>query len=166
MENLEYNPSTCNIESHDDIIINPDRPWEQVLWFLKKKQSKIDNLKNYFWKDINGIWFYLMEAFKRSSELVLEIPMKKNENNVDYDVIRIERETIDSDDYKIHENNIEVDKEYLKEKWSEKDIVVFETNLIALFEKLHIDRDKLFEDFDNAQSYLKAELNTYGFHIQ
>lgn len=176
--NLEYNPATCNIESHDNIIVNPDRPWEQVLWFLKKKQDKIDNLVEYFWKPVNGIIFYLEQAFMRSSEKELEIGMKKNDSNIDYDIIKMVKETNENSKQdgegeneesatyiQYYENNEKVDKEYLKEKWSEKDIVTFENNLILLFEKLHIDREKLFEDFDNTQSYLKTELNTYGFHI-
>lgn len=170
MNEISYNPKTCNVESHDNIEINPNRPWEQVLWFLKRKQKKIDNLKDYFWKEINGIVFYLEQAFMRSSEQELEIPMKKNENNINYDIIKLIKEINEAEEeqntfIQWYENNEVVDKGYLKEKWSEKDIVTFETNLIMLFEKLHLDRDKLFKDFDNIQSYLKAELNTYGFHF-
>ncbi len=169
--NLEYNPATCNIESHDNIIVNPDRPWEQVLWFLKKKQDKIDSLEEYFWKEPFGIIFYLEQAFMRSKEKELKIPMKKSESNLNYDIIEIKKEVDEENEepteyIQWYENNEPVTKEYLKEKWEEKDIVTFENNLISLFEKLHIDREKLFEDFDNTQSYLKAELNTYGFSFQ
>lgn len=168
----------------DNIIFNPNEAWEQVLYFLKKKDIALEKRKEIFF---DKIILYLEKAFLKETYLKeLEIPMKKNENNTNYDIIKLTKEDIfigveevydeeglpvlDEDNNVVTKDKFEeqviwfisnekVDKEYLKEYFDINTIIVFETNLLTVFEKLHLDKNKQLSSIDKVQNYLKEELN-------
>ena len=146
------------------IIHNENITWEQVLYFLDKKDNVIDNLVEDFWgigKDGSvklGVVYYLEKALDENKHITeIEIPMKKNEANINYDIIRIVKQDESITWYK---NNEPITKQELMELWTAKDISIFEKNLAIVFEKLHYDRSKTIEDLTVSQRYIKRELNT------
>lgn len=145
-------------------VIKNENVWEQVLWFLDKKDNHIDELEEYFWgvgKDGSiklGLTYYLEQALLKNKHITeLEVPLKKNDSNINYDIVNLVKE---NDGITWYLNGEIVSKEELMDKWESKDIITFEKNLAALFEKMHIERNSTLEQFTESQNYLKKELNT------
>lgn len=145
-------------------VIKNENVWEQVLWFLEKKDNYIDNLKEYFWgiksdgSTILGLTYYLEQAILRNTHIdELEIPLKRNENQIDYHIINLKKE---SDSIVWYYDNEPKSKEELIPLLKDKDIIAFENNLLALIEKMHLERNEIIEDFTRSQNLLKQELNT------
>ena len=148
-----------------NIIYNEEQVWEQVLYFLEKKDKAIDQRLYDFWGiDKNGsmklgIVYYIEQSFIKETHLKeIVVPMKKNDNAMNYDIIKLVKEGGDIVWYK---NNEPTSVDELRRLWTANDVITFEKNLVNVFEKLHEDRVKTLEDF-SVQDYLKAELNTNG----
>lgn len=159
---------------------NPKQFWEQVLSFLYKKDKKIEEQKNFFWNKIIPV---LENALLKEEYLdKLEIPMKKNESNTNYDTVVLYRdkiivgvtssetspeEIIDVFDFIISYkyDNEDITKEELKNKWDINDIIIFSKNLINVFEILHDDRNNKLKNIIITNTHLKQELNVNGLHI-
>ena len=163
-----------------NIEYNPNMPWEQVLYFLKKKDQKIETLKDTFWNEVT----VLLEKSFLSNPYIdeLEIPVKKNKDNTTYDVIKLMKvkeqvgvrqiekevdgqiETEDVPEYKTfvywYIDNEQVDVTYLDDYFTVDRIIAFENNIIEKFEELHNQRNKTIKEFNEAQDYVKQELNT------
>lgn len=163
-----------------NIEYNPNMPWEQVLYFLKKKDQKIETLKDTFWNEVT----VLLEKSFLSNPYIdeLEIPVKKNKDNTTYDVIKlmkvkeqvgvrqIEKEVdgqIETEDVPEYEtfvywyiDNEQVDVTYLNDYFTVDRIIAFENNIIEKFEELHNQRNQTIKEFSEAQDYVKQELNT------
>lgn len=145
-------------------VIKNENIWEQVLWFLDKKDKHIDNLREYFWGIKNdgsvilGLTYYLEQAILKNTHIdELEIPLKRNENQTDYHIINLKKE---NDSIVWYYDNELKSKEELISLLKDKDIIAFENNLLALIEKMHLERNKTIEEFSRSQNLLKAELNT------
>lgn len=163
-----------------NIEYNPNLPWEQVLYFLKKKDKKIETLKDTFRNEV----IVLLEKSFLSNPYIneLEIPVKKNKDNTTYDVIKlmkvkkqvgvrqIEKEIdgqIETEDVPEYEtfvywyiDNEQVDITHLDDYFTVDRIIAFENNIIEKFEELHNQRNKTIKEFSEAQDYVKQELNT------
>lgn len=145
-------------------VIKNENVWEQVLWFLEKKDKHIDSLKEYFWGitkfsgRILGLTYYLEEALLRNTHIdELEVPLKRNENHIDYNIVTLKKE---NDSIVWYYNNEPMSKEDLMVLLKPKDIIAFENNLLSIIEKMHLERNKTIEDFTRNQDLLKQELNT------
>lgn len=145
-------------------VIKNENVWEQVLWFLEKKDNHIDSLTEYFWGitkfsgRILGLTYYLEEALLRNTHIdELEIPLKRNENHIDYNIVTLKKE---NDSIVWYYNNEPMSKEDLMVLLKPKDIIAFENNLLSIIEKMHLERNKTIEDFTKSQNLLKKELNT------
>ena len=145
-------------------VIKNENIWEQVLWFLEKKDNYIDDLVEYFWgikKDGSrtlGLTYYLEEALLRNNHIdELEIPLKRNEIHIDYNVVTLKKE---NDSIIWYYNNEPMSKEDLMVLLKPKDIIAFENNLLSIIEKMHLERNRTIEDFTRSQNLLKQELNT------
>ena len=145
-------------------VIKNENVWEQVFWFLNKKDNYIDNLREYFWgiksdgSRILGLTYYLEQAILKNKHIdELEIPLKRNENHIDYNIVTLKRE---NDSIVWYYNNEPMSKEDLMVLLKDKDIIAFENNLLALIEKMHNDRNRTIDEFSRSQNLLKAELNT------
>lgn len=148
-----------------EIIYNEQNIWEQVLYFLEKKDKAIDQRLFDFWGISRegsmklGIVYYIEQAFLKETHLQeIEVPMKKNDNAMNYDIIKLVKEEGNVVWYK---NNEPISIEELRNLWTANDVITFEKNLVNVFEKLHEDRVKTLDDF-SVQDYLKAELNPNG----
>lgn len=163
-----------------NIEYNPNMPWEQVLYFLKKKDQKIETLKDTFWNEVT----VLLEKSFLSNPYIdeLEIPVKKNKDNTTYDVIKLMKvkeqvgvrqikkevegqiETEDIPEYETfvywYIDNEQVDVTYLDDYFTVDRIIAFENNIIEKFEELHNQRNQTIKDFSETQDYVKQELNT------
>ena len=163
-----------------NIEYNPNLPWEQVLYFLKKKDQKIETLKDTFW---NEVTVFLEKSFLDNPYIdELEIPVKKNKDNTTYDIIKLMKvkeqvgvrqtekevdgqiETEDVPEYKTfvywYIDNEQVDVTYLDDYFTVDRIIAFENNIIEKFEELHNQRNQTIKEFSEAQDYVKQELNT------
>lgn len=145
-------------------VIKNENVWEQVLWFLEKKDNHIDSLTEYFWGitkfsgKILGLTYYLEEALLRNTHIdELEIPLKRNESHIDYNIITLKKE---NDSIVWYYNNEPMSKEDLMVLLKPKDIIAFENNLLSIIEKMHLERNKTIEDLTRSQNLLKQELNT------
>lgn len=145
-------------------VIKNENVWEQVLWFLEKKDNHIDDLVEYFWgikKDgsrILGLTYYLEEALLRNTHIdELEVPLKRNESHIDYNIVTLKKE---NDSIVWYYNNEPMSKEDLMVLLKPKDIIAFENNLLSIIEKMHLERNRTIEDFTRSQNLLKQELNT------
>ena len=145
-------------------VIKNENVWEQVLWFLEKKDNHIDDLVEYFWgikKDdsrILGLTYYLEEALLSNNHIdELEIPLKRNESHIDYNIVTLKKE---NDSIIWYYNNEPMSKEDLMVLLKPKDIIAFENNLLSIIEKMHLERNRIIEDFTRSQDLLKQELNT------
>ena len=145
-------------------VIKNENVWEQVLWFLEKKDKHIDSLKEYFWGitkfsgRILGLTYYLEEALLRNTHIdELEVPLKRNENHIDYNIVTLKKE---NDSIVWYYNNEPMSKEDLMVLLKPKDIIAFENNLLSIIEKMHLERNRTVEDFTRSQNLLKQELNT------
>ena len=87
----------------------------------------------------------------------LEIPLKRNESHIDYNVVTLKKE---NDSIIWYYNNEPMSKEDLMVLLKPKDIIAFENNLLSIIEKMHLERNRIIEDFTRSQDLLKQELNT------
>ena len=105
-----------------------------------------------------GLTYYLEQAILKNKHIdELEIPLKRNENHIDYNIVTLKRE---NDSIVWYYNNEPMSKEDLMVLLKDKDIIAFENNLLALIEKMHNDRNRTIDEFSRSQNLLKAELNT------
>lgn len=166
----------------NNIIYNKNTVWEQVFYFLRKKDVAISNKKDYFW---NTLFPTFIQAFLSDEYLrELEIPLKKNEGNQTYPILKIVKVEEQTGVTRVRENiphvveyadlnepyyediihyyydNEEVDLDYLKNLFEVEDIIVLIKQLIVTFEKLHLDRNSLLDKLTKGSEYLKKLLNT------
>lgn len=179
--------ANIQIINPDLIELNKNEAWEQVFYFLLKKDKKIEKLKEYFWNKLIPVLEIAFLKEEKLSELVIDL--KKNKDNTNYTTIKltkaekfigkkqIEGTTGESDEnfedaYRTVviwlEDNEEVTVDYLKGKWTCDDIIVFENNLFIEIEKLHLNRNKTIKELISRNEYLKLQLNPnpcHGIHI-
>ena len=121
-------------------------PWEQVLYFLKKKDIRIDTLKEKFWskdRTKKTIWRAFEEALIK-------------ETNTNYDILRIEKED-DSLTYYLNDEETTLDE--IIDLFEADDIIALQHQMIDYFEKEHEDRDKKMSKLHYNDEYLARLLN-------
>lgn len=165
----------------NNIIYNENSVWEQVFYFLKKKDIAIEKKKDYFW---NKIIPTFIKAFLSDEHIRdLELHLKKNEGNTTYPILKIVKIEEQTGVSRVRENiehvveyasldepyfedivyfyldNEEITIEKLKEQFELDDIIVLQRVLINTFEKLHLDRNKILEQLSKGNEYLTKLLN-------
>lgn len=143
---------------HDEYSYNI--PWEQVLYFLKKKDVRIDTLKEKFWskdRTKKTIWKAFEEALIKETYIKeVEFPIKKNETNTNYDILRIEKE---DDSLTYYLNDEETTLNEIIDLFEADDIIALQYQMIDYFEKEHEDRDKKMSKLHYNDEYLARLLN-------
>lgn len=154
-----------------NIEINPNIVWEQVFYFLNKKDIAIEKKVKYFWE---VLFTAFLDAYYKETYLKnIELQIKKNNNNTTFNTLKIEKKIVEigiDDTKNLHEivtkivpvfywDNEEVTLEYIKELFEIDDIISLQKAMIQYFEDIHLEKTGYLNKLNYNNEHLKLLLN-------
>ena len=156
---------------NSNIEFNPNIVWEQVFYFLNKKDIAIEKKVKYFWEVLFNAFLdaYYKETYLKS----IELQIKKNNNNTTFNTLKIEKKVVEigvDDTKNLHEivtkivpvfywDNEEVTLDYIKELFELDDIIALQKAMVQYFEDIHLEKTAYLDKLNYNNEHLKLLLN-------
>lgn len=159
------------MSTNSNIEFNPNTVWEQVFYFLNKKDIAIEKKVKYFWETLFPA--FLEAYFKETYLKSIELRIKKNNNNTTFNTLKIEKKVVEIgvDNTKglneivtkiepvFYWDNEIVTLDYIKELFDFDDIISLQKAMIQYFEDIHIEKTNYLEKLNVNNEQLKLLLN-------